>query len=83
MTIPKSNHGAAVTSAETQSSGGDEPAKANYDQIADYLTDGYWEGDGGSRRAFDVAPGGTLTADITALTVRGPAACPLGAGVLD
>ncbi len=71
MTIPKSNHGVAVTGAENQSSGGDEPAKANYDQIADYLTDGYWEGDGGSRRAFDVAPGGTLTADITALTAEG------------
>ena len=61
----------AVTSAETQSPGGDEPAKVNYDQIADYLTDGYWEWDGGSRRAFDVAPGGTLTADITGLTAEG------------
>ena len=71
MTIPKSNHGVAVTGAENQSSGGDEPSKVNYDQIADYLTDGYWEGVGGSRRAFDVAPGGTLTADITGLTAAG------------
>ncbi len=61
----------AVTSAETQSPGGDEAAKVNYDQIADYLTDGYWEWEGGSRRAFDVAPGGTLTADITGLTAAG------------
>ena len=71
MTIPRSNHGVAVTGAENQSSGGDEPSKVNYDQIADYLTDGYWEGVGGSRRAFDVAPGGTLTADITGLTAAG------------
>ncbi len=71
MTIPKSNHGVAVTGAETQSSGGNEPPKVNYDQIADYLADGYWEWDGGSRHAFDVAPGGTLNADITGLTAAG------------
>ena len=44
MIIPRGNHSAAVTGAETQSSGGDERPKANYDQIADYLTDGYWRG---------------------------------------
>ena len=72
MAIPRSNHGTAVVDAKTQSSGGDEPAKVNHDQIADYLTDGYWEWwDSGSRRAFDVAPGGTLTADITGLTAEG------------
>ena len=73
MAIPGSNHGAAVMGAKTQSSGGDEPAKANYDQIADYLTDGFWEWVWGSasRYAFDVAPGGTLTADITGLTAAG------------
>ena len=68
--IMRCNHGMAVMGAEKQSSGGDEPAKANHDQIADYLTDGFWEWAGGSRRAFDVAPGGTLTADITGLTAE-------------
>ena len=72
MTIPRNNHGMAVTGAENQSSGGDERPKVNYDQIVDYLTDGFWEWfGGGSRRAFDVAPGGTLTADITGLTAEG------------
>ena len=42
-----------------------------YDDLADYLTDGFWEWSGGSRAAFDVGPGGTLTADITALTESG------------
>ena len=42
-----------------------------YDEIADYLTDGYWEWRGETRRAFDVEPGGALTADITALTAEG------------
>ena len=37
-----------------------------YDEIANYLTDGFWE-----RRAFDVESGGVLTADITALTEDG------------
>ena len=43
----------------------------SYDEIADYLTDGDWERAGGTRRAFDVEPGGVLTADITALTQEG------------
>ena len=42
-----------------------------YDDLADYMTDGFWEWSGGSRAAFDVGPGGTLTADITALTESG------------
>ena len=45
--------------------------EGTYDEIADYLTNGYWERDGRPRRAFDVEPGGTLTADITALTPAG------------
>ena len=41
-----------------------------YDEIAAYLTDGFWEwwSEGGSGAAFDVVPGGELTADITALS---------------
>ena len=52
---------------------GSGPRVGSYDEIARQLTDGYWEysaarfGGYGGRRAFDVAPGGTLTADITAL----------------
>ena len=42
-----------------------------YDEIADYLTDGFWVWGGGPGFAFDVAPGGVLTADITALTEAG------------
>ena len=46
--------------------------EATYDEIADYLTDGFWEEMWGSqRRAFDVGPGGVLTADITALPEEG------------
>ena len=43
----------------------------SYDEIADYLTDGFWEWQDGSRAAFPVGPGGTLTADITVLTEEG------------
>ena len=38
------------------------------DQIAEYLTDGFWEDRGGARHAFDVSSGGTLTIDITQLS---------------
>ena len=41
--------------------------EGTYDEIAGYLTDGFWEWTGSSRSAFHVGPGGTLTADITAL----------------
>ena len=43
----------------------------SYDEIADYLTDGYWEWLDGSRAAFPVGPGGTLTADISVLPEEG------------
>ena len=46
--------------------------EGTYDEIADYLTDGYWEfWEGGERRAFDVVTGGSLTVNITALTAEG------------
>ena len=41
------------------------------DEIARYLTDGYWEAEGNKRHAFDVKPGGTLKVKITALTEDG------------
>ena len=45
--------------------------EATYDEIADYLTDGFREWQGTTRRVFDVEPGGVLTANITALTEEG------------
>lgn len=36
-------------------------------QIAQQLTDGYWQSIGASRRAFDVAPGQVLNVDISGL----------------
>ena len=47
------------------------PAFATYDEIADQLTDGYWEWSGRSRRSYDVEPGGTLDVNISALTAEG------------
>ena len=43
----------------------------SYDDIADFLTDGYAALEGGTRAAFDIEAGGVLTADITALTEAG------------
>ena len=42
-----------------------------YDDLADYMTDGFWEWGGDSRSAFNVGPGGVLTTDITTLTEAG------------
>ncbi|MCL6699445.1 M10 family metallopeptidase C-terminal domain-containing protein [Sphingomonas sp. NSE70-1] len=41
------------------------PPVGTVDQLADYLVDGYW---GGESRHFDVAPGGSITVNLTALT---------------
>ena len=48
------------------------PYFASYDEIADQLTDGFWEWwFDQSRRSFDVEPGGTLDVNITDLTADG------------
>lgn len=41
------------------------------DQIAAYLTDGFWNFEGESWRKFAVSAGGTITVNITALTAEG------------
>ena len=46
-------------------------AAGTWDEIAAYLTDGHWEAYGESRRSFDVASGGALDVDISALTPEG------------
>ena len=71
MDVPASK--LLATGSEGDPEPGSGPRVGTYDEIAHQLTDGYWEhsaarfGGYGGRRAFDVAPGGTLTADITAL----------------
>ena len=57
----------AVTEGVPDSS----PYFASYDEIADQLTDGYWEWTWRSRRSFDVEPGGTLDVNIAGLTADG------------
>lgn len=39
-----------------------------YDEIADYLTNGYWEWSGFVPHKWDVSPGGTVTFNVTRLT---------------
>ena len=45
--------------------------EGTYDEIADYLTDGFSEWEGATRLAFEVESGSVLTANITALTEDG------------
>ena len=42
-----------------------------YDELADYLTDGWWEDNGSTRHSADVETGGVLTVNITALNEDG------------
>ncbi|MDJ1008505.1 MAG: M10 family metallopeptidase C-terminal domain-containing protein [Paracoccaceae bacterium] len=58
--------GAAEGSAEIASTAG----TYTNDQIADQLTDGFWDSWGGAR-SWDVGPGGTLTYNVTGLTAEG------------
>lgn len=57
------------TGAQTSGSGG--LPYYSYDQIAEYLTDGYWAGTGRDARAFDVKTGDTLTVDLSGLDSKG------------
>lgn len=43
----------------------------SYDQIANQLTDGYWNGLGGHRHTFAVSSGGSVSVNITGLTAAG------------
>ena len=48
-----------------------DPSLADLDTLAAYLTDGYWEDNGESRRAFDTAASNVITVDLGALTANG------------
>ena len=50
---------------------GNAATSYSYNEIANYLTDGYWEWQGEARRAFDVESGDVLSADITGLDQAG------------
>ena len=47
------------------------PTVYTFDQIASQLSDGFWESEGASRRAFDIDAGQALTVNISALTTAG------------
>ncbi|WP_305987529.1 M10 family metallopeptidase C-terminal domain-containing protein [Roseibium sp. MMSF_3544] len=47
------------------------PSVYTNDEIADQLTDGYWQANGSSQRAFNVSVGGTITVNINGLTTAG------------
>ena len=64
-------HDPRVAESSTDPDPDAEPRVGTYDEIAHQLTDGFWESRGSRRHAFDVAPGATLTANITALTPEG------------
>ena len=62
------NHG--IDSLESGSISTSLPEFTN-DQIADYLTRGFWEDRGGQQRSFDVSAGDTLTYNISGLDALG------------
>lgn len=73
--LGRSTTGVAVTEAPATSG---DTAPSNIDsapftvtQIAQVLTDGYWNDTGRSQRAFDVEAGDTLTYDISGLNSAG------------
>jgi len=60
-----SNGGSSTTSA----------SKPTYtvDQVATYLTQGYWEDTGRAQRSYDVEPGGQITVNLNGLNSAGQA----------
>ncbi|TCK99870.1 serralysin [Shimia isoporae] len=47
------------------------PTNGSLDQLARYLTDGYWQDTGRSARSFDTSGSNQITVDITKLTAEG------------
>ncbi|MCP1168372.1 Ig-like domain-containing protein [Limimaricola litoreus] len=68
--------GDALAATSGSSSGSLSASLPTYttDQIASYLTDGYWQDTGRSARAFDVTTGDTLMVDLSGLGSGGQAA---------
>jgi serralysin len=66
--INATSFGTNKTGEYTVTVGDSEMDVWTHDQIADYLTDGYWNDTGRVWRAFDVAPGGTISVDFTELS---------------
>ncbi len=60
------------------SSGGSSTTSASkptytVDQVATYLTQGYWEDTGRAQRSYDVEPGGQITVNLNGLNAAGQA----------
>ncbi|WP_421685267.1 M10 family metallopeptidase [Tritonibacter mobilis] len=49
----------------------DQDGPASLDELADFLTDGYWEGTFRSGRSFDTSGSNQITVNITGLTAAG------------
>ena len=47
------------------------PTQGTVDELATYLTDGYWQGSGRQQRSFDTSANNTITVDLTGLTADG------------
>lgn len=58
---------ASITHADAGTVVGGKPVYS-LDQIATYLTEGYWEDTGRTSRSFDVDPGGSLNVNLSGLS---------------
>jgi serralysin len=47
------------------------PTTGSLDTLADFLTDGYWQSNGGAGRAFDTSSSNVITVNLTGLTAEG------------
>ncbi|MEP3845713.1 MAG: M10 family metallopeptidase [Paracoccaceae bacterium] len=71
--IPSLNEGSVSATYAQSASATTAAGLPNYslDQIADQLTSGYWQSNGGSERSFDVSSGDTLTVNLSGLNAVG------------
>ena len=58
-------------------------SEGSLDELAAFLTDGYWSSVGGSRHVFDTSSSNEITVNITALDARGQFLARGGHGSLD
>ena len=65
------DHVAAPTDINTEPSVAAPAPTGSVDDLANYLTDGYWNDNGGSRHAFDTSTSNVITVNITGLTTDG------------
>lgn len=71
LTVVEDTGGGTTPDPDPDPGTGPDATEGTYEELADYLTDGYWEFNGFSGRSFDTTASNQITVNINSLTAAG------------